>query len=74
MKIMVLNDLLLFLLLGQSIMGCLLSCKNGGNLWQIIKQRNKKYRNLQTTFKGMEKSVDRESERKIPGMSHGSKN
>jgi hypothetical protein len=74
MKIMVLNDLLLFLLLGQSIVGCLLSCKNGGNLWQIIKQRNKKYRNLQTTFKGMEKSVDRESERKIPGMSHGSKN
>ena len=39
-----------------------------------IKQRNKKYRNLQTTFKGMEKSLDRESERKIPGMSHGSKN
>jgi hypothetical protein len=74
MKIMVLNDLLLFLLLGQSIVGCLLSCKNGGNLWQIIKQRNKKYRNLQTTFKGMEKSVDRESERKILGMSHGSKN
>lgn len=74
MKIMVLNDLLLFLLLGQSIVGCLLSCKNGGNLWQIIKQRNKKYRNLQTTFKGMEKSVERESERKIPGMSHGSKN
>ena len=74
MKIMVLNDLLLFLLLGQSIVGCLLSCKNGGNLWQIIKQRNKKYRNLQTTFKGMEKSVDRESERKIPGMSYGSKN
>jgi hypothetical protein len=74
MKIMVLNDLLLFLLLGQSIVGCLLSCKNGGNLWQIIKQRNKKYRNLQTTFKGMEKSLDRESERKIPGMSHGSKN
>lgn len=74
MKIMVLNDLLLFLLLGQSIVGCLLSCKNGGNLWQIIKQRNKKYRNLQTTFKGMEKSVDREGERKIPGMSHGSKN
>ena len=74
MKIMVLNDLLLFLLLGQSIVGCRLSCKNGGNLWQIIKQRNKKYRNLQTTFKGMEKSVDRESERKIPGMSHGSKN
>ena len=71
---MVLNDLLLFLLLGQSIVGCLLSCKNGGNLWQIIKQRNKKYRNLQTTFKGMEKSVDRESERKILGMSHGSKN
>ena len=27
-----------------------------------------------TTFKGMEKSLDRESERKIPGMSHGSKN
>ena len=27
MKIMVLNDLLLFLLLGQSIVGCLLSCK-----------------------------------------------
>ena len=25
-------------------------------------------------FKGMEKSVDRESERKILGMSHGSKN
>lgn len=74
MKIMVLNDLLLFLLLGQSIVGCLLSCKNGGNLWQIIKQRNKKCRNLQTTFKGMEKSLDRESERKIPGMSHGSKN
>lgn len=74
MKIVVLNDLLLFLLLGQSIVGCLLSCKNGGNLWQIIKQRNKKYRNLQTTFKGMEKSLDRESERKIPGMSHGSKN
>lgn len=74
MKIVVLNDLLLFLLLGQSIVGCLLSCKNGGNLWQIIKQRNKKYRNLQTTFKGMEKSVDRESERKILGMSHGSKN
>lgn len=74
MKIMVLNDLLLFLLLGQSIVGCLLSCKNGGNLWQIIKQRNKKYRNLQTTFKEMEKSLDRESERKIPGMSHGSKN
>lgn len=74
MKIMVLNDLLLFLLLGQSIVGCLLSCKNGGNLWQIIKQRNKKYRNLQTTFKGMEKSLDRESERKIPGMSRGSKN
>lgn len=74
MKIMVLNDLLLFLLLGQSIVGCLLSCKNGGNLWQIIKQRNKKYRNLQTTFKGMEKSLDRESERKILGMSHGSKN
>lgn len=74
MKIMVLNDLLLFLLLGQSMVGCLLSCKNGGNLWQIIKQRNKKYRNLQTTFKGMEKSLDRESERKIPGMSHGSKN
>ena len=74
MKIMVLNDLLLFLLLGQSIVGCLLSCKNGGNLWQIIKQRNKKYRNLQTTFKGMEKRLDRESERKIPGMSHGSKN
>lgn len=48
--------------------------QNGGNLWQIIKQRNKKYRNLQTTFKGMEKSLDRESERKIPGMSHGSKN
>ena len=71
---MVLNDLLLFLLLGQSIVGCLLSCKNGGNLWQIIKQRNKKYRNLQTTFKGMEKRVDRESERKILGMSHGSKN
>lgn len=39
--------------------------QNGGNLWQIIKQRNKKYRNLQTTFKGMEKSVDRESERKF---------
>lgn len=74
MKIMVLNDLLLFLLLEQSIVGCLLSCKNGGNLWQIIKQRNKKYRNLQTTFKGMEKSLDRESERKILGMSHGSKN
>ena len=41
---------------------------------QTIYVWNKKYRNLQTTFKGMEKSVDRESERKIPGMSHGSKN
>ena len=50
MKIMVLNDLLLFLLLGQSIVGCLLSCKNGGNLWQIIKQRNKKYKELTDNF------------------------
>lgn len=34
----------------QRIVGCLLLCKKGGNLWQIIKQRNKKYRNLQTSL------------------------
>ena len=33
-----------------------------------------KVQELTDNFKGMEKSVDRESERKILGMSHGSKN